>query len=197
MPGREPLQLGETLRGQYARREMMLRSNLRKAINAELAHLSGRADVRMRWSLKEYLDDIFFGLGIRFTWVRYLLFTNLSKHTGLDVILHITSLWETGVIHFARVTDAEREAALRDPLSAAPGPLHLGLPEWYGRSDIKARRYRWKKNPLNLPGRYERNGPKSAKTVSAEAEAAADAEVEEAKRRVMVTAAGAGIVDTV
>ena len=59
----------------------------------------------MCWSLKEYLEKIFFGLGVRFAWVRYLLFTNLSKHTGLDVIMHITSLWETGVIYFARVTE--------------------------------------------------------------------------------------------
>ncbi|PIL28212.1 hypothetical protein GSI_09624 [Ganoderma sinense ZZ0214-1] len=195
MPARKPQALGQTLRGQYARREMMLRSHLRKSINAELACLSGRPDARMRWSLKAYIDDIFLGLGIRFAWVRYLLFANLSKHTGLDLIIHITSLWETGVIHFARVTDEEREAALRDPLSAAPGPLHLGLPEWYGRSDIKARRYRWKRNPSNLPGRYERNGPKSAKTVSSEAEAAADAEVEEAKQQLMVTAAGASVVE--
>lgn len=139
----------------------------------------------MRWSLKAYLDDVFFGLDIQFHWVPYLLFTNLSRHTGLPRIMHITTLWETGVIYFAPVTDEEREAARRDPLSAAPGPLHLGLPEWYGRSDIKARRYRWKTNPFDLPYRYERNGPKSAKTVSAEAEAAAEAEVEAAKERAM------------
>lgn len=139
----------------------------------------------MRWSLKAYLDEVFFGLDIRFFWVPYLLFTNLSRHTGLTRIMHITSLWETGVIYFARVTDEEREAARCDPLSAAPGPLHLGLPEWYGRSDIKARRYRWKTNPFDLPYRHERNGPKSAKTVSVELEAAAEAEVQAAKERVV------------
>jgi len=143
----------------------------------------------MRWSLKAYLDNIFFGLNFRFIWVPYLLFTNLSRHTGLPRIMHITTLWETGVIYFVPVTNEEREAALRDPLSAAPGPLHLGLPEWYGRSDIKARRYRWKTNPFDLPYRYERNGPKSAKTVSAEAEAAAEAEVQAAKERVIAAEA--------
>ncbi|PIL36373.1 hypothetical protein GSI_00061 [Ganoderma sinense ZZ0214-1] len=183
MTGHQPL--GQTLRGQYARREMMIRSQLRQSINAELARISGCSTARMRWSLQEYLDDIFFGLGIRFAWVRYLLFANLSRHTGLARIMHITTLWNTGVIYFARVTPEEHEAALRDPLSAAPGPLHLGLPEWYGRSDIKARRYRPITNPLGLPYKYERNGPKSAKTVSDEAEAAAEAEVREAKERIV------------
>ncbi|PIL36510.1 hypothetical protein GSI_00199 [Ganoderma sinense ZZ0214-1] len=173
--------LGQTLRGQYARREMMIRSQLRQSINAEL----GCSTARMRWSLQKYLDEIFFGLGIRFAWVRYLLFANLSKHTGLARIMHITTLWNAGVIYFARVTPEERETTLHDLLSAAPGPLHLGLPEWYGRSDIKACRYRPITNPLGLPYKYERNGPKSAKTVSDEAEVAAEAEVREAKERML------------
>ncbi|PIL33000.1 hypothetical protein GSI_04449 [Ganoderma sinense ZZ0214-1] len=137
----------------------MLRSKLRQSINDALAQISGRSTARMRWSLKAYLDEVFFGLDIQFHWVPYLLFTNLSRHTGLPCIMHITTLWETGcVIYFSPVTDEEREAARRDPLSAASGPLHLGLPEW-----------------------YERNGPKSAKTVSAELEVAANTEVEAAK----------------
>ncbi|KAM5542923.1 hypothetical protein V8D89_003315 [Ganoderma adspersum] len=183
MTGRRSL--GQTLRGQYARRELMLRGHLRQSINAELVSVSGCSCAEMRWSLQEYLDEIFFRLGIKFVWVPHLLFTNLSKHTGLARIMHITTLWNTGVIHFARVTPEEREAALHDPLSAAPGPLHLGLPEWYGRSDIKARRHRPKTNPLDLPYKYERNGPKSARTVSEEAEAAAEAEVREAKERLL------------
>ena len=137
----------------------------------------------MYWTLEGYLKNVFFALNIKFVWVPDILFTNLSKLTGLDTILRIISLWESGVIHFAPVTPAEREIALLNRTSAAPGPLPLTPSEWYGRSDIKARHYRRKTNPLNLPYRRERNGVKSAKIVTDEMEAMAEAEVQEAKKR--------------
>ncbi|TBU31949.1 hypothetical protein BD311DRAFT_716084 [Dichomitus squalens] len=183
MPRR--LAIGQTLRGRYARREIMLRGHLRQAINAELgaARISGVSGAEMRWTLSAYLEHIFFKLGIKLIWPPGLLFANLSQHSGILRITRVKMLWESGVIRFAPVTDADRMAALQNPLSAAPGPLHHGLRKSYGRSDIKARRNCPKTNPLNLPYRYERHGPKSAKIVSARAEAAAEAEVREARER--------------
>ncbi|TBU34323.1 hypothetical protein BD311DRAFT_618099, partial [Dichomitus squalens] len=167
--------LGTTLRGgRYWRREGLIRSQLRQAINAELVRVSGVSGAAMRWTLKGYLKHVFFRLGIKLIWPSNLRFANLSQHSGLARITRIKALWENGIIRFAPVTDADREAGQRDPLSAAPGPLHDGIRESYGRSDVKARRFRPKTNPENRPYRHVRNGPKSAKVVSAEAEAAAE-----------------------
>ena len=77
-------------------------------------------------------------------------------------------------MYFDQVTPAEASAAMVNPLAAAPTPCHYGIPPDLGRSDIKKHRYRPKTNPLNLPGRYIRNGPKSARWVTAAAEARAE-----------------------
>ncbi|PIL32921.1 hypothetical protein GSI_05039 [Ganoderma sinense ZZ0214-1] len=183
------LSLGQTLRGQFARREILVRSQLRQEMDATLVSMSGRSTASMSWTLRAYLKNVFFLLGIKLIWVPDILFTNLSNLTGLAVIMRIFSLWRSGAIRFEWVTAAEREAAMRDPLSAAPGPLHLGMPARFIRSDIGARQERPVTNPLGLPYRYERNGPKSERVVSDSAEAAAEAEVREAKER----AAGGGL----
>ncbi|TBU51098.1 hypothetical protein BD310DRAFT_774055, partial [Dichomitus squalens] len=178
--------LGQTLRpgGQFARLETKLRSQLRQSMNAELVRLSGFTRAEMRWTLDAYLERVFYSLGFKLVgWPPDVPFANLSNFHGLPLIKHIRSQWTSGVMHFAPVTDADRENARRDRLSAAPGSLSHDVRTPSSRSDIKARRDRPKTNPENLPYRHVRNGPKSAKEVSAEAEAAADAEVWEARER--------------
>ncbi|TBU51077.1 hypothetical protein BD310DRAFT_982955 [Dichomitus squalens] len=178
------LPLGRPLQGQFATAETKLRSELRQLFNAELARLSGVSNAKMRWTLDTYLDYVFFPLGLKLEgWPPTLRFANLSNQPGIRRLRRIKFLWEMGVIHFAPVTDADRRRALRNRFSVAPGPLNYSIRESYSRSDIKARRYRPKTNPFNRPYRFARKGPKSAKVVSAEAEAAAEVEVMEARER--------------
>ncbi|KAM5536397.1 hypothetical protein V8D89_009936 [Ganoderma adspersum] len=78
-------------------------------------------------------------------------------------------------MYFAPVTDEEYLAALKDPNTCSPSPLHFGIAPDLGRCDIKKRKYRPKTDPLNLrTGRYVRNGPKSARWVSQMAERRAE-----------------------
>ncbi|OJT04618.1 hypothetical protein TRAPUB_4666, partial [Trametes pubescens] len=83
-------------------------------------------------------------------------------------------LWNKGDLRFEPVSLIERQAALLDYRKAAPAPLYFTAPPKLGRSDLKARKHRLKKNPMGLPGRYVRNGPKSAKWVTAAAERRAE-----------------------
>ena len=78
-------------------------------------------------------------------------------------------------MYFAPVSDEEYLAAVKNPESCSPSPLHFGFAPDLGRCDIKKRKYRPKTDPLNLrKGRYVRNGPKSARRVSQMAERRAE-----------------------
>ncbi|KAI0738616.1 hypothetical protein C8Q80DRAFT_1358078 [Daedaleopsis nitida] len=163
-----------------SRREIERRSQLRVSMNAALAEISGVPDATMHWTLETYVADIFVGYGVELLgFPPTYTFGNLSvTATGLARINHLIALWESGVMHFARVSDERRRAAAENPLLAAPVPLLADEESTGGRPDIKKRRRRPVTNPLGLPGRYERNGPKSAPFVSQEVEAAVEAETQ-------------------
>ncbi|KAI0738490.1 hypothetical protein C8Q80DRAFT_1124672 [Daedaleopsis nitida] len=163
-----------------SRREIDRRSQLRVSMNAALAEVSGVPDATMRWTLETYVTDIVVGCGVELLgFPPTYTFGNLSiTATGLARINHLIALWESGVMHFSRVSDERRCAAAENPLLAAPSPLLADEESTGGRPDIKRRRNRWKTNPLGLPGRYKRKGPKSAAFVSQEVEAAVEAETQ-------------------
>ncbi|KAM5536333.1 hypothetical protein V8D89_010025 [Ganoderma adspersum] len=173
MTGFRPV--GDTVGSRYARREGGMRGGLRLSMNAELSCLSGIGGRKMRWTLWAYYKFVFLALRIKLVgWPHDVPFMNLSRITSLARISRIVALWETGKMHFAPVSDDEHRAALDHPESCAPGPLHFGFAPDLGRCDIKKRKYRPKKDPLDLrQGRYVRNGPKSARWVSQMAEARA------------------------
>ncbi|PIL33229.1 hypothetical protein GSI_04679 [Ganoderma sinense ZZ0214-1] len=132
----------------------------------------------MRWTLKAYLKYVYLALCIKLvSWPHDIPFMNLSDITGLARISCIASLWESEQMYFAPITDKEYLAALANPNSCAPGPLHHGLAPNLGRCDIKKHKYRPKTDLLNLrKGRYVWNGPKSARWVSQMAERRAEVE---------------------
>ncbi|PIL26635.1 hypothetical protein GSI_09555 [Ganoderma sinense ZZ0214-1] len=173
MPGFRAV--GDTIGPTYKRLAFAQRGYLRLSANTALSEVSGVSGSKMRWELLEYVLYVYLKLRVQLVgWPGDLVFTNLSNPplTGLGCISRLVALWDSGAMHFAPVTDAEYRAALEDPYSCAPGPLHRGFPENLGRCDIKKRKYRPKTDPLGLRvGRYIRNGPKSARVVS---ETAAD-----------------------
>lgn len=131
----------------------------------------------MRWTVKSYLLYVFLRYRIALRgWPRDIPFMNLSDITGWPRISRLSTRWKTGKMYFAPVSDAALEAAVRNPISVAPGPLNNGIAMDLGRSDIKKRRALPKDG---RPPRYVRNGPKSARLVTAAAEARAEREMAE------------------
>ncbi len=131
----------------------------------------------MRWTVKKYYLYVFKRYRIELRgWPRDIPFMNLSAITGLARIKRLSKRWKAGKMHFAPVSTAALEAAQVDPISCAPGPLNNGIAMDLGRSDIKKRRAPTKDG--RLP-RYVRNGPKSARLVTAAAEARAEREMAE------------------
>ncbi|KAI0702822.1 hypothetical protein C8T65DRAFT_579055 [Cerioporus squamosus] len=164
--------VGDTLRADYARMETKLRGELRKEMNAELSCLAGRGGAKMRWTVKSYYLYVFLRYRIQLRgWPREIPFMNLSDITGWRRISLLSKRWKTGKMYFAPVSDAALEAAMKSPISVAPGPLNNGYAMDLGRSDIKKRRALPKDG---RPPRYVRNGPKSARLVTAAAEARAE-----------------------
>ncbi|KAI0750518.1 hypothetical protein C8Q74DRAFT_1310645 [Fomes fomentarius] len=110
-------------------------------------------------------------------WDPWLLFVNLSELTGLLRISRLAALWESGVLHFERVSDEEFEAARNRPILVAPSPRNHGCASGFGSKNTKKRLV----CAEGYSPRYERNGPKSQKVVTAEAEewAAQGMELEE------------------
>ena len=138
--------------------------------------MSGIPGQKMRWTLKGYWKYIYLALRLKLIgWPHDIPFMNLSDITGFARISRIATLWDSGQMYFAPVSDEEYLTALENPVSCSPSPLHFGFAPDLGRCDIKKRKYRPKTDPLNVrKGRYVRNGPKSARWVSQMAERRAE-----------------------
>lgn len=130
----------------------------------------------MAYTIKRYCTGVVLRYRVKLVgWPDDIMFDNLSRVTGKERISRLLELWKSGEMRFVPITDpAELEAARRDPLSVAPALLHRGIPPKRHRRDLGKRRHRPKTNPDNLPSRYSRDGPKSAETVTDEAEARAE-----------------------
>ena len=128
----------------------------------------------MCWTVREFRRKIFAPYGLTLVGWPYGQFVNLSKVTGLVKIKHLAFLWDSGAMRLERMSDI-LACSRREGTSPPPTVLDLKDTPRQQREDIKRRRWRPKTNPLNLPYRHERNGPKSARWVSADAEAEAEA----------------------
>ncbi|KAI0738492.1 hypothetical protein C8Q80DRAFT_1124669 [Daedaleopsis nitida] len=153
-----------------SRREIDRRSQLRVSMNAALAEVSGVPDATMRWTLETYVTDIVVGCGVELLgFPPTYTFGNLSiTATGLARINHLIALWESGVMHFSRPKTPPRR-----PESVA---RRRGVDGWSSGHQEASKPV--EDNPLGLPGRYKRKGPKSAAFVSQEVEAAVEAETQ-------------------
>lgn len=129
----------------------------------------------MFWTLDGYFKNVYLAHNLKLVgWPEELIWRNLSYITSFKRISFLVKLWNEGDLRFEPVSPIERQAALLDYRKAAPAPRYFTAPPKLGRSDLKARKHRPKKNPLGLPGRYVRKGPKSAKWVTAAAERRAE-----------------------
>ncbi|KAI0631360.1 hypothetical protein C8Q77DRAFT_1226930 [Trametes polyzona] len=164
--------------GTYSRREVWMRGVLRSWIRQALVLLTGDKDMFMRWTVEGYFNKIYVEYGLELVgWPEDIPFADLSKcgMTGLGRISRLFVLWQVEELRFihARLDRTAREA--QKPLDVVPNRRHNGgLRVSLGRSDMKKPRGRMGVDPERYPPRHARNGPKSAKWVTAEAEARAE-----------------------
>ncbi|KAH9852535.1 hypothetical protein C2E23DRAFT_730677, partial [Lenzites betulinus] len=110
-------------------------------------------------------------------WPKDIPFANLRMPglTGLQWVSTVLGLWQTHELCFVPAAESNRAArAAKDPLAVALCAKNTGIPPNLGRGDIKRRRPRDAATAERFPARYERNGPKSEKWVSAAEEARAE-----------------------
>ncbi|KAI0628265.1 hypothetical protein C8Q77DRAFT_1029096, partial [Trametes polyzona] len=173
MVGYRPL--GQTVGRDYARTEIKMRGELRKGMAESAVLVADKPGAKVCWTFERYYKKTYLTDGIKIVgWPKSLVWQNLSGITGLVQIAFLLQRWQDGTLYIARVTPAEREAALLDSRKAAPAPRCAHSPPKLGRRDLKSHKYRPKTNPTGRPGRYKRNGPKSAQWVTAVAEARAE-----------------------
>ncbi|KAM5541960.1 hypothetical protein V8D89_004285, partial [Ganoderma adspersum] len=136
-----------------------------------IGQLTGNPTARMHWSKKGYA----FGVVVRGrhhlrSWPTYanIPFADPSAIPGgQPTIRFLIALWDVGILRFEPATAEEIDLARRNPDAVLPGtPPAIPAPFcWgpFGRNDIGLGRLRPKTNPLGLPLRRPKNGPKTPK----------------------------------
>ena len=128
----------------------------------------------MCWTISAFCKNIYLRYCLKLSgWPPEVYFTDLSRLTGTERLLPLAKAVRNGELQFCPITQAEYDAAKLNALCAAPGPLHYGLTPKLGRDDIGRRVGSSKVDPAQFPARHIRNGPKSSKWVTDEAEAKA------------------------
>ncbi|EIW51259.1 uncharacterized protein TRAVEDRAFT_54721 [Trametes versicolor FP-101664 SS1] len=169
--------LGKTIGTTYARREIAMRGEVRQGLTQKLVTRVGHRDpkVSMRWTVSGLCEDIYLKHRLKLVgWPEGVYFTDLSDVTGLARISKLMSALRSGDLTFEPISQAEYDAAKLNPLLAAPTHLNYGLTPNLGRNDIGKRRGSSKVDPERYPPHHVRDGPKSDKWVSKEAEARAE-----------------------
>ena len=137
---------------------------------------SNRPGARMSWTIAGYAAHVVGDLGlVLLGWPPDVVFTNLSKITGLARIQRLYARWKRGAMRFVRVADLQPGEAESDPLLEAIARAGIQLARRLPRCDTGGHRSHPISNPYNLPTRYPPGAPKSAEWVTAEAEAQAEA----------------------
>ncbi|KAI0824299.1 hypothetical protein BC628DRAFT_1339506 [Trametes gibbosa] len=163
--------------GSYARRELQLRAAFRQSVAKTLVDLTDDPDAFMRWTVRGYHRQIYTRYGLALVgWPDELPFADPSKPelTGLARISRLLACWQSGELKFVTVELDRAARAAKNPMDVAPSAKNGGIQPRLGRSDIKKRRARAAAAAARFPARYVRDGPKSARWVSAAAEARAE-----------------------
>ncbi|KAM5529988.1 hypothetical protein V8D89_016297 [Ganoderma adspersum] len=138
-----------------------LKAALRDKMTGKLRQLTGNPVARMRWSKKGY------ALGVVVRGQHHLRSWPTAIPGGQSTMRFLLALWAVGILRFEPATAEDIDLARRNPDAVLPGvPPALRAPFcWgpFGRNDIGLGRLRPKTNPLGLPLRHPKTGPKTAK----------------------------------
>ncbi|PIL37670.1 hypothetical protein GSI_01364 [Ganoderma sinense ZZ0214-1] len=150
-----------------------LKAALRDRMTGKLRQLTGNPKASMHWTKNGYA----FGVVVRGghhlrSWPTYanIPFADPSNIPGgQPTIRFLLALWDVGILRFEPATADDIDLARRNPAAVLPGtpPVRPAPFCWgpFGRNDIGLGRLRPKTNPLGLPLRRPKNGPKTAKLV--------------------------------
>ncbi|PIL33140.1 hypothetical protein GSI_04589 [Ganoderma sinense ZZ0214-1] len=150
-----------------------LKAALRDKMTGRLRQLTGNSKAKMGWSKKAYALGVVVRGGHHLrSWPTYanIPFADPSAIPGGQPTMRfLLALWDAGILRFEPATPEEIDLARRNPDAVCPGipPVRPAPFCWgpFGRNDIGLGRHRPKTNPLGLPLRHPKNGPKTAKLV--------------------------------
>lgn len=129
------------------------------------ADASGDRDAKMHWTVTDFRDFIFMPHRLKLVgWPPEYIFRNPSKMRTHEMRT-LLCLLNTNRLYFTRASDEEVADARLNARAAAPGPLFPAPPLNYGRRDIGRRLPRYDEHGQLKKTRYQRNGPKSAKSI--------------------------------
>lgn len=132
--------------------------------------MSGKPDAKMYWTPSRYYNCVLSRYRYRLVgWPPDAFFGNLSDlRGGLHLFDELLFRWHHGILHWVTISDAE--FCKLDKVHAIPGVPLPQMPR-AGRNDLKKARFRPLTNPMSLPLRRPRLGPKSDKFVCEDLEA--------------------------
>ncbi|KAI1782369.1 hypothetical protein LXA43DRAFT_1051502 [Ganoderma leucocontextum] len=160
-------------RRQYSNGLAQLKAEFRGGVTTKLRLVSGKPKAKMGWSEKGYA----LGVVVRckqnllgWPWYANIPFANPSDIVGgQPVLCFLLSLWHAGILRFETASDEDIDLARRNARAVLPGAPPTRPPPFcwgpFGRNDIGLGRLRPVTNPLGLPLRHPRNGPKTPKLI--------------------------------
>ncbi|KAI1782085.1 hypothetical protein LXA43DRAFT_1069337 [Ganoderma leucocontextum] len=157
----------------YSNGLAQLKAQFRGSVTTKLRQVSGHSTANMGWSEKRYALAVVVRCGqnlVGWPWYANIPFANPSDLVGGQPVLRfLIALWNAGILRFEPATDEDIDLARRNARAVLPGapPTRRAPFCWgpFGRNDIGLSRFRPVTNPLGLPLRHPRDGPKTPKLI--------------------------------
>lgn len=160
--------------------------------HSSTGHVSGNQTANMGWSEKRYALAVVVRCRqnlVGWPWYANIPFANPSDLLGGQPVLRfLLALWNAGILRFEPATDEDVDLARRNARAVLPGTPRVRPPPFcwgpFGRNDIGLSRLRPVTNPMGLPLRHPRDGPKTPKLIldsDVEEEDVVDSEGESAR----------------
>ena len=130
-----------------------------------IVNASGDSNAAMHWTVTDFRNYIVVPYKLKLTgWPPEYTFQNPSKMRTYQ-LRTLLFLLSANQLCFVCASDREVADAVSNAATAAPGPLFPLPPPDYGRRNIGRRLPCYDQNGQLRKRRYERNGPKSAKSI--------------------------------
>ncbi|KAM5538962.1 hypothetical protein V8D89_007391 [Ganoderma adspersum] len=169
----EPPAASSRTQRQYSNGLGRLKAEFRGRVTTRLRHVSGNSTANMGWSEKRYARGVVVRCRqnlVGWPWYANIPFANPSDLLGGQPVLRfLLALWNAGILRFEPASDEDVDLARRNARAVLPGAPRARPPPFcwgpFGRNDIGLSRFRPVTNPMGLPLRHPRDGPKTPKLI--------------------------------
>ncbi|TBU34005.1 hypothetical protein BD309DRAFT_989589 [Dichomitus squalens] len=102
----------------YSERMTQTRSELRTLVKQKLCDITGEPNAQMRWTRTAYMRDVVSRYRVRIEgWpLSEIPLKNLSDVPNLGKLELLLARWRAGTIYFRRISQAEYDAMVADPV---------------------------------------------------------------------------------